>query len=105
MNYYVPKNSIVSAQKVEKDGTVLTQVGEFLVLENQVTLTDRYGNVDIISEEWLKENYIPLKKERKVTKPKYDLDEMAKAYLEMGEIVKQSNENDENYIFEPSKVV
>jgi hypothetical protein len=30
---------------------------------------------------------------------------MANGYLEMGELVKQSNENDEDYIFEPSKVV
>jgi hypothetical protein len=103
--YYVHKKSIVTAQRIEKDGLIPTQIGEVLALEDQIALTDRYGNTDIVSEEWLNDNYIQLKKERKAKKPKFNIEDMANGYLEMGELVKQSNENDEDYIFEPSKVV
>lgn len=48
------------------------------------------------------EDYIAIQKVEK--KSKYNLDEMANGYIEMGSLVEESNENNDNYIFEPKLV-
>ncbi|MED3562415.1 hypothetical protein [Bacillus xiapuensis] len=92
--YYVHKKHIMTAQKIEKDSMIPTQIGETLALEDQIALKDCYGNVDIVNEEWLNDNYVLVKKERKQIKPqKSPFEEMyAKQLVEFGSLPNQEEE-------------
>lgn len=81
--YYTQKNHLVEVERVDEG----------------MLLTNELGNSFTVSEEWFYENYVQVKKMRK--KPsKPSIDDLASAYREIGELVKESNENNEDYIFD-----
>jgi hypothetical protein len=56
----------------------------------------------VIDEDVFYSNYVGVRKlrqPRKTRKSPFEMAAIAEAYQEMGNLVKKSNENDENYIF------
>lgn len=83
------KNYIYEVDKINENGDVI--------------IKDQSGELIFMGEKAFKENYIPIKKvERTRTKRKspFELAAITEGYSTMGELVKQSNEEDQNYIFE-----
>jgi hypothetical protein len=64
--------------------------------------TDPTGFQYVIDEDVFYSNYVGVRKIRQPRKPRkspFEMAAIAEAYQEMGNLVKKSNENDENYIF------
>lgn len=96
--YFANKRFLVSVERAEEDGELLTMEGEIPVRPTDIIATDQLGTQFVMTDKYFYENYVPVRKMRK--KPsKTTLEQYASAYLEMGELVKQSNENNEDYIF------
>jgi hypothetical protein len=99
--YYSHKKFLVQVERAESDGYL--DYGETVqpYFKGNLIATDEHGNHSILPENYFQDHYIKVQKVEK--KKSYNLDELASGYLEMGQLVKQSNENDEDYIFEPKK--
>jgi hypothetical protein len=101
--YYANKKFLVQVERAETDGYL--DFGETAqpYFEGNMIATDEYGNQSVLTENYFYENFVGVRKLRKGKTPRKSIEDYAKGYIEMGQLVKQSNENDENYIFDPKK--
>jgi hypothetical protein len=97
--YYSSKRYLVQVERPEQEGEIHTIYGTLPVKPNDVLATDEFGVQFVMSEKHFQENYVPVEKIKK----DIDIDAMASAYAQTGELVKQSNENNEDYIFDIKK--
>lgn len=81
---YVQRNHLIIETERISDGKVL--------------LTNDIGESFTVSEDYFYDTYTFVRKSRKTRNT--NLDDIANAYAEMGELVKQSNGNNEDYIFD-----
>jgi hypothetical protein len=95
---YAHKQSLISVNVAEKDGVLITQSGNIPIKKGTRIAHNEVGNPFMVSPEDFNNNYVPVKKVK--SKPKYNADDLASAYIEMGNLVEESNINNENYIFE-----
>jgi hypothetical protein len=91
---YADKRFLVHVNKAETDGELLTINGSIPYEKGHMIATDQLGNQSLMSEQYFKRNYEPVRK----TKAKYNLDDIASAYMEMGKLIEETNNDD--YIFE-----
>lgn len=98
---YAHRKFLVTATQAKEDGELLTVHGKIPVFVGNVVAHDDLGNPFVMPESYFKENYIPVKK----VKDLVNLDEMAAAYMTMGELIKESNDNNEDYIFDVKKSI
>jgi hypothetical protein len=99
--YYAQKKFLVTVYRAEETGELLTMQGEIPVRPTDIIATDQFGTQFVMTDKYFYENHVPVRKIKKTKTPrKSQLEEYANAYIEMGELVKQSNENNENYIFD-----
>lgn len=105
MQYFAHRKHLVHIEKAEMDGFLHTIDGIQPVTAGDNIGCDEFGNRFVINDKYFLDNYVPVRKLQKTkTQRKSPFEEQyANAYLEMGELVKQSNENDENYIFDLKK--
>jgi hypothetical protein len=102
--YYAQKKFLVTVDRAEETGELLTMQGEIPVRPTDIIATDQFGTQFIMTDKYFYDNYTPVRKMKKTKTPrKSTLEEYANAYLEMGDLVKQSNEEDQNYIFDIKK--
>jgi hypothetical protein len=99
MNYYASKRFLVQVERPEQEGEIHTIHGTLPVKPTDIVATDEFGVQYVMSEKHFSENYLPVQK----VKRNFDLEAMANAYAEMGDLVKQSNDNNEDYIFDIKK--
>lgn len=97
---YANNRFLVDAVRAEEDGFINSYPENVPYFKGNIIATDQFGNQYPMTEEHFYSNYTPVRKMKHVEKkPTYNIDTMASAYAEMGELVKQSNENNEDYIF------
>jgi hypothetical protein len=98
--YYANKKFLISVEKPEDDGFLLTSEGEIpFSKEGYYIATDENGNKFVCPETYFNENYVPVKK---VSKPKRKHkspfeEQYEKQLLEFAS-VQMSQEEDESYI-------
>lgn len=97
--HYASKRFLVQVERPEQEGEIHTIHGTLPVKPNDILATDEFGVQFVMTEKYFSDNYVPVQK----VKRDFDLEAMANAYAEMGELVKQSNENNEDYIFDIKK--
>jgi hypothetical protein len=97
--YYSSKRYLVQVERPKQEGEIHTIYGTLPVNPNDVLATDEFGVQFIMSEKYFNDNYVPVEKIKK----DIDIDAMSATYAEMGELIKQSNENNEDYIFDIKK--
>jgi siroheme synthase len=93
---YADKRFLVHVNKAETDGELLTINGSIPVRKGDVITTNQLGNQSVLSEVVFDNNYDAVKKAKK--RNTYDLDDIASAYMEMGKLIEETNNDD--YIFE-----
>ncbi|PLR99495.1 hypothetical protein [Bacillus sp. T33-2] len=102
---YAHRKFLVTVNRVKEKGVLETYSGSIPVFPGDMILTDLDGNTFVERETRFNEYYVPVEQIEAKPKKKVNLDEMMKGYAEMGQLVKESNEKDENYIFEPNKAL
>jgi hypothetical protein len=65
MTLYVDRRHLFDIKRIEKDGFEMTRAGEVPVSAGDVVITNEYGRVGVVSEEYFNENYIPVEKVKK----------------------------------------
>jgi hypothetical protein len=104
--YFSNKRFLVQAERAEEDGFI--DYGESVqpYFVGNIILKDEFGCQSVVTEQYFYDNYVGVRKLYKSKTPRkspFELQAMAEGYATMGELVKQSNENNEDYIFEPNK--
>jgi hypothetical protein len=97
--YYASKRFLVQVERPEQEGEIITQYGSIPVKPTDIVATDEFGIQFVMTDQYFSDNYVPVEKVKK----DIDIDAMANAYAQMGELIKQSNENNEDYIFDIKK--
>lgn len=81
---YAHRKYVVTINRAEEDGKLLTQFSEYPIRKNELYAVDSFGCAFPIEEENFKKNYVPVKV--------IDKDKMARGYELMAEInLEESN--------------
>jgi hypothetical protein len=67
--YYVHMGDLLSVNRVEEDGTLLTQSSEVPVKTGDIIITNEFGNSSVVPEDTFYKFYKPVRKVRKSRKP------------------------------------
>jgi hypothetical protein len=102
MQYYSHRKSLITVERIEDDDILITQSGNIPVRKGTLVAKDDFGNTYPMNEEDFNSNYAQVKKVEKPNAPRMSPfeEEMMKGYIEMGQLMKQSNEENQNYIFD-----
>jgi hypothetical protein len=65
MTLYVDRRHLFDIKRVDEDGFEMTRAGEVPVSAGDIIITNEYGRVGVVSEEYFNENYIPVEEVQK----------------------------------------
>lgn len=100
MVHYSHRKHLLHIERAEDDGFIDSIEGIQPVSKGDLIGCDEFGNRFVVSEEYFYDNYVPVRKLRKTKTQRKSPFEIENAYIEMGKLVKQSNEEGQNYIFD-----
>lgn len=98
--YYSHKKFIGDIVEVEDDGILHTELASIPVKKGEIIFKPFDSHAEILSKDYFEKNYVPVEVKKK---PKIDIEVLMQGYIEMGELIEESNKNNENYIFEVKK--
>ncbi len=95
---YAHKKFLVSVNRAEEDGVLLTQFSELPIKKGELFAVDRLGNTFPLADKYFKDNYVPVERvNQKRTKQLSPFEEQyyKTAYEEMAKL---NSEEDSTYI-------
>lgn len=103
MVYYSHRKHLLHIERAEDDGFLESINGLQVIKRGDMLACDEFGNRFVLEEDYFYDNYVPVKKMRVTQTKRKSPFEIENAYIEMGKLVEQSNEEGQNYIFDIKK--